>query len=68
MTDDHALNPFDDDRYPFLALVNDAGQYSLWPAFRESPPGWRVVHGPDRRAACLAFIEGAWTNLTPAAG
>ncbi|ALK10879.1 MbtH family protein [Blastochloris viridis] len=67
MMDDQHVNPFDDERHLFLALVNAAGQYSLWPAFREAPAGWRVVHGPDQRAACLAHIERVWLDLMPAA-
>jgi MbtH protein len=65
MTDDQHVNPFDDAQGTFLALVNAAGQYSLWPDFRPPPAGWRVVHGPDTRAACLAHIERAWTTLSP---
>ncbi len=66
--DDQHVNPFDDERGAFLALVNAAGQYSLWPNFRAPPPGWRIVFGPDGRAACLAFIESEWRDLMPIAG
>ncbi len=63
--DDQHLNPFDDERHCFYALVNAAGQYSLWPAFREVPAGWRTVHGPDDRAACLKIISRDWGDLRP---
>lgn len=65
--DQEHLNPFDDERHPFVMLRNAAGQYSLWPTFREVPLGWLVVFGPDARAACLAYVEEAWRTLTPAA-
>ncbi len=68
MMGDQHVNPFDDERHRFLALLNPAGQYSLWPAFREPPAGWRIVHGPDDRAACLAFIEREWLVLMPITG
>jgi uncharacterized protein YbdZ (MbtH family) len=58
-------NPFDDDSGDFYALVNDEGQYSLWPVFAEVPAGWRVVFGEDSRQACLDHIERAWTDLRP---
>ncbi|CAL9507815.1 MbtH family protein [Saccharothrix sp. NPDC042600] len=58
-------NPFDDDSGRFYALVNDEGQYSLWPTFAEVPAGWRVVFGEDSREACLAHIEAAWVDMRP---
>lgn len=58
-------NPFDDDNGRFHALVNDEGQYSLWPTFAEVPQGWRIVFGEDTREACLAHIEANWTDMRP---
>jgi MbtH protein len=59
------MNPFDDPDGEFLVLVNDEGQHSLWPSFCAVPDGWRVVHGKDTRAACLAYIEENWTDMRP---
>ncbi len=67
MTNDHYVNPFDDEGLQFLVLVNAAGQHSLWPEFAAEPDGWSRVFGPAGRAACLDHIEAAWTDLTPAA-
>ncbi|MFE3386017.1 MbtH family protein [Streptomyces anulatus] len=58
-------NPFDDDA-AFRVLRNDEDQHSLWPEFATVPTGWRVVHGPADRAACLAYVEENWTDLRPA--
>lgn len=58
-------NPFDDDSGRFYALINDEGQYSLWPTFAEVPSGWRVVFGEDSRQACLDHIEANWTDMRP---
>lgn len=58
-------NPFDDAEGTFLVLVNDEGQYSLWPAFAEVPAGWSVVHGPDSRPACLDYVEATWVDMRP---
>ncbi|SMH47269.1 MbtH family protein [Azospirillum agricola] len=66
MTNEHYVNPFDDDRLAFLVLVNEARQHSLWPVFAAVPEGWRTVFGPAERAACLEHVESAWTGLTPA--
>ena len=58
--------PFDEGRGPFLALVNDEQQYSLWPAATPVPPGWRVAFGPAARADCLDFVTRTWTDQRPA--
>jgi MbtH protein len=58
-------NPFDNAEGSFLALVNEEGQYSLWPEFAEVPAGWTVAHGPADREACLAHIEERWTDMRP---
>ncbi|MEO3874993.1 MbtH family protein [Nonomuraea sp. B12E4] len=58
-------NPFADADGTFLALVNDEGQYSLWPAYAEVPVGWEIAHGPGNRAACLEFVEANWTDMRP---
>ncbi|ROO60557.1 MbtH protein [Micromonospora sp. Llam0] len=56
---------FDDEGASFLALANQMGQYSLWPAFAVPPPGWAVVNGPSSRTDCLAYVEHQWTDLRP---
>ncbi|MCQ6244827.1 MbtH family protein [Streptomyces malaysiensis] len=58
-------NPFDDADARYLVLVNDEGQYSLWPVFAEVPAGWAAVHGPDGRQACLDHINENWTDMRP---
>lgn len=58
-------NPFEDEDGSYFALVNDEGQYSLWPAFADIPGGWTVAFGEDSRAACLAFVEENWTDMRP---
>ncbi|GAA1116722.1 MULTISPECIES: MbtH family protein [Streptomyces violaceusniger group] len=58
-------NPFDDENGSFLVLLNDEGQYSLWPAFAEVPAGWRVVFGEDTRKNCLDHIEENWRDMRP---
>ncbi|MFD6530843.1 MbtH family protein [Streptomyces sp. NPDC060184] len=59
-------NPFDDESGRFVALVNDEGQYSLWPARIEIPGGWRAVGPEGSRQECLDAIEAAWTDMRPA--
>ncbi|MGR4029499.1 MbtH family protein, partial [Bacillus sp. ZZQ-131] len=33
-------NPFENDNYTYKVLINEEGQYSLWPAFLDVPIGW----------------------------
>jgi MbtH protein len=58
-------NPFENPDGRYLALVNDEGQYSLWPVFLDVPVGWTVAHEEDTRDACLEFIERTWTDMRP---
>jgi MbtH protein len=58
-------SPFENDDAGYLVLVNDEGQYSLWPAFADRPAGWTLAHGEDTRQACLEFVEANWTDMRP---
>jgi MbtH protein len=58
-------NPFEDENGEYLVLVNDEGQYSLWPSFRDVPAGWNAVGPRGVRAECLAWIETNWTDMRP---
>lgn len=54
-----------DDRRLYKVVVNDEEQYSIWPADRESPAGWRDVGRSGPKTDCLAFIKEAWTDMRP---
>lgn len=58
-------NPFENPEGVYHALVNEEGQYSLWPAFLDVPAGWTVAHGPDNRQACLDIVNERWTDMRP---
>ncbi|CAG7594941.1 Protein MbtH [Paenibacillus solanacearum] len=57
-------NPFEASNDSFYVLVNDQGQYSLWPAFARIPAGWTKLYEAGREA-CLAYIEENWTDMFP---
>ena len=59
------MNSFEDENGEYLVLVNDEGQYSLWPAFREAPAGWTTVGPRGDRPTCLHWIEANWTDMRP---
>lgn len=58
-------NPFEDENASYHVLVNDEGQYSLWPSFRDVPQGWTIVKKSDTRPACLEYINQNWTDMRP---
>jgi MbtH protein len=58
-------NPFEDENATYHVLVNEEGQHSLWPSFKEVPKGWTIVHRSDSRATCLEFINQNWTDMRP---
>jgi len=58
-------NPFDDENGEFCVLINDEGQYSLWPTFKEVPAGWTTVGPRGGRKECLAYVDEHWTDMRP---
>jgi MbtH protein len=51
---------------PQCVVLNDEEQYSLWPADREPPAGWRREGFAGSEAECLGYIEEVWTDMRPA--
>lgn len=58
-------NPFENADGTYLVLINDEGQYSLWPEHIAVPEGWTVVHGPETRQSCVDHIETNWVDMRP---
>lgn len=61
-------NPFDDQGGAFVVLINDQGQYSLWPAAAEIPAGWSVACEQSSRQACLEYVRRHWMDMRPSTG
>ena len=53
-------------RREHVVVVNDEEQFSVWPAARELPPGWRAVGFSASREECLEEIARRWSDLRPA--
>jgi MbtH protein len=49
----------------YKVVVNEEEQYSIWPADRENPNGWRDEGVRGTKAECLAHIEQVWTDMRP---
>lgn len=53
------------DNTTYLVVINDEEQYSIWPDYRELPPGWRAEGKSGDKAACLQHIEEVWVDMRP---
>ena len=49
----------------YKVVVNHEEQYSIWPADRELPLGWRGIGKEGLKDECLACIEEVWTDMRP---
>ena len=49
----------------YKVVANRERQYSLWPANRESPLGWKDVGFLGSRNDCFSFIEKVWHRAQP---
>ena len=54
-----------DDTTIYKVVLNDEEQYSIWPADRANPLGWRDGGKSGTKAECLAFIKDVWTDMRP---
>jgi MbtH protein len=54
-----------EDTRTYCVVVNHEEQYSIWPAERELPAGWRAADKTGTKAECLAYIESVWTDMRP---
>jgi MbtH protein len=55
----------EEDRTIYTVVVNHEEQYSIWPADREIPLGWRAEGTTGTKAECLAHIDEVWTDMRP---
>ena len=49
----------------YKVVVNHEEQYSIWPAERDNPLGWRDAGKRGTKAECLAYIKEVWTDMRP---
>lgn len=49
----------------YKVVLNHEEQYSIWPADRENPLGWRDEGKTGLKAECLAHIKEVWTDMRP---
>ncbi len=55
----------EEDNTVYTVVVNHEEQYSIWPADREMPLGWKAVGKEGNKQDCLDYIEEVWTDMRP---
>jgi uncharacterized protein YbdZ (MbtH family) len=58
-------DPDREDTTIYKVGVNHEEQYSIWPEYKENPPGWRDVGESGPKADCLSYIKEVWTDMRP---
>jgi MbtH protein len=53
------------DTQVYKVVVNHEEQYSIWPADRDNPPGWRDGGKSGLKPECLHYIDEVWTDMRP---
>ncbi|HZP49275.1 MAG TPA: MbtH family protein [Vicinamibacterales bacterium] len=54
-----------DDATVYKVVVNHEEQYSIWPADRDNPLGWRDAGKSGSKAECLEYVKEVWTDMRP---
>ena len=54
-----------EDKTIYKAVVNHEEQYSIWPAHKQNPLGWRDAGKAGQKPEVLAFIKEVWTDMRP---
>ena len=54
-----------EDQTTYRVVINHEEQYSIWPAYRDNPNGWRDAPMSGTKSDCLAYIEHVWTDMRP---
>jgi MbtH protein len=55
----------EEDNREFCVLVNDEGQYSLWPAGKAAPTGWTAAGHSGSKSECMRYVDSVWTDMRP---
>ena len=54
-----------EDNTIYKVVVNHEEQYSIWPADRDNPLGWRDEGKSGPKQECLDHIAAVWTDMRP---
>lgn len=49
----------------YVVVINIEEQYSIWPAGKQIPAGWRATGPSGDKQTCLNHITEVWTDMRP---
>jgi MbtH protein len=49
----------------YEVVVNQDGQYSIWPVNKAVPQGWTKAGKQGSKESCLEFVCEVWTDMRP---
>jgi MbtH protein len=55
----------DEDSTIYNVVMNHEEMYSVWPAYKPLPAGWKEAGKSGPKNECLAYIEEVWTDMRP---
>jgi MbtH protein len=59
------MNTPEEGRTIYKVVANHEQQYSIWPADRENPLGWKDAGPSGSKSECLEYIRKVWTDMRP---
>ncbi len=65
MSDNKRVDDFTIDGDLHKVLINEEGQYSIWPAGQNAPSGWKETGPVGSKAECSAYVDANWTDMRP---
>ena len=60
-----SLHDEEEDKTIYKVVMNHEEQYSIWPEYRENPPGWNDAGKVGPKPEVLAYIKEVWTDMRP---
>jgi MbtH protein len=54
-----------DDQVTYRVVVNHEQQYSIWPADRPPPTGWKDAGRTGAKSVCLEYVTEVWSDMRP---
>jgi MbtH protein len=54
-----------EDQTTYKVVVNHEEQYSIWPAEKQIPLGWKDAGRAGTKVECLSYVKKVWTDMRP---
>lgn len=59
------VNAYTIDGDLFKVIKNEEGQFSIWPAKKQTPAGWRETGFTGSKSESSAYVDREWTDMRP---